>query len=109
MTIKVACRCRAQLKVKDELAGRRVKCPKCGEVLIVPRPEPVPTAKAIAISAATPPAQVESHVVAPEPTPPAKKQACPSCQAALPPDAVLCVQCGFHLLQGKRLTTANGI
>jgi len=36
MTIQFRCDCGRQLKVKDELAGRRVKCPECSEVLTVP-------------------------------------------------------------------------
>ena len=32
---------------------------------------------------------------------------CPSCGASLPEGAVLCVQCGFHLQEGKRLTTES--
>ncbi len=36
MPISIACDCGKQLRVKDELAGRRVKCPECGEVLTVP-------------------------------------------------------------------------
>jgi hypothetical protein len=30
---------------------------------------------------------------------------CPSCDAALPDDAVLCVECGYHLLKQKHLKT----
>jgi ribosomal protein L40E len=33
------------------------------------------------------------------------KHNCPECQVNLPTDAVLCVQCGYHLAKGKRLTT----
>jgi hypothetical protein len=36
MTIALSCRgCGQALKVKDELAGRKVKCPKCGSVIAV--------------------------------------------------------------------------
>jgi hypothetical protein len=31
--------------------------------------------------------------------------ACPSCDAILPADAVLCVECGYHLLKKKHLET----
>ena len=31
---------------------------------------------------------------------------CPSCNVELPEDAILCVSCGYHLLQRKHLETA---
>jgi predicted Zn finger-like uncharacterized protein len=40
MTISVACpSCESGLKVKEELAGRKVKCPKCGSPIDVPEEE----------------------------------------------------------------------
>jgi len=33
---------------------------------------------------------------------------CPSCGKPLPPGAVLCVACGYHLLTGERLRTEIG-
>jgi hypothetical protein len=40
MPISVQCDCGRSLRVKDELAGRKVKCPQCDGVLLVPQPEP---------------------------------------------------------------------
>jgi hypothetical protein len=40
MAIALACpECDRQMKVKDEMAGRRVKCPGCGSAITVPSPE----------------------------------------------------------------------
>src|SRR5437899_10199533 len=36
MPIRIGCECGKNLAVKDELAGRRVRCPGCGIVLDVP-------------------------------------------------------------------------
>jgi hypothetical protein len=36
MAISLTCECGKKLAVKDELAGKRVKCPGCGELLTVP-------------------------------------------------------------------------
>jgi hypothetical protein len=36
MPILVACKCGKKLRVKDELAGKRVKCPGCAQVVAVP-------------------------------------------------------------------------
>ena len=40
MPISLTCpSCERGLKVKDELAGRKIKCPKCSEVITVPADE----------------------------------------------------------------------
>lgn len=39
MPISVQCACGKKLQVKDELAGKRGKCPACGQVLNIPLPE----------------------------------------------------------------------
>jgi hypothetical protein len=36
MSISLSCECGKKLAVKDELAGKKVKCPGCGSVLAVP-------------------------------------------------------------------------
>ena len=39
MPITVTCEgCGKKLRVKDELAGRKGKCPACGTVLVIPQP-----------------------------------------------------------------------
>ena len=44
MPIPLSCPCGRALKIKDEYAGRKVRCPACQSVLAVPaaRPEPEP-------------------------------------------------------------------
>ena len=39
MAITLPCSCGKKLKMKDELAGKRIKCPACAAVLTVPEPE----------------------------------------------------------------------
>ncbi len=47
MSIKVTCEsCSKQLKVRDEAAGKRVKCPECGGVIAIPEVEDVVDAEA---------------------------------------------------------------
>jgi hypothetical protein len=36
MPVKFACSCGTQLRVADEDAGRRIKCPKCGDIVTSP-------------------------------------------------------------------------
>ncbi len=40
MPIPVGCQCGKRFQAKDELAGKRVKCPGCGNVLTIPEPQP---------------------------------------------------------------------
>ena len=43
MAIPVTCQCGKKYQAKDELAGRQLKCPACGQILVVPQshsPEP---------------------------------------------------------------------
>jgi hypothetical protein len=40
MPIAVACQCGKRFQAKDELAGKRVKCPGCGNPLAIPTPQP---------------------------------------------------------------------
>jgi hypothetical protein len=77
--VVIACSCGKRLKAKPELAGKKVKCPGCGGVLVVPKPK-VPVA-----------AEVEPS---PAVTSVAEKE-CPTCLATVPGAAVLCVCCGF--------------
>lgn len=49
MAIIVTCTCGQLFKVKEEIAGRRVKCSKCGQVQVVPG-HPVPAGAAKEVS-----------------------------------------------------------
>jgi RsiW-degrading membrane proteinase PrsW (M82 family) len=42
MAIKFSCACGKEFQAKDELAGRRAKCPACGNILTIPRPAAAP-------------------------------------------------------------------
>ena len=39
MSISVTCRCGKKYRVRDEMAGKRAKCPACGKVFTVPQPQ----------------------------------------------------------------------
>src|SRR5206468_3858734 len=39
MPVSLTCSgCKVTLKVRDELAGKKVKCPRCSTLLVVPKP-----------------------------------------------------------------------
>jgi hypothetical protein len=124
MPIAVKCGCGKQLNVKDELAGKAIKCPGCGSVIKVvaggttSQPSaPRPTAPRPAVSP-----RPASH---PVPRPAASVSAagnrssmddlfaeegmdrevgmlCPACRKELPPGSVLCTKCGYNLQTGER-------
>ncbi|WP_425613881.1 hypothetical protein NA78x_003725 [Anatilimnocola sp. NA78] len=101
MPIKVACTCGAAFAAKDELAGRTVACPKCKQPLKIPAPQ------------AAAPAPLAAHGNAGLFDDIGLKARdvniarCPSCSSDLPPNAVLCVKCGFNLKLGKKMQTMS--
>jgi hypothetical protein len=98
MPIKFACRCGQAFAVKDQLAGKAVKCPQCGQALRIPRPRTAapaaPSRKPGGISDLLDEAGMRANV-----------KRCPGCGGELPEQAVLCVMCGFDLQRGHRIKT----
>lgn len=115
MPIRVSCACGKQLTVKDELAGKAVKCPGCQKALRVPAPagKTAATRPAAARPAATTrPAAAQSAAMAGGELDDLFDEAglraasgptCPACAAPLKPGAVLCTNCGTNLQTGQRL------
>jgi hypothetical protein len=67
MAIKLNCsRCKKALRVKDELAGKKVRCPGCQQILVVPEPAH-PSAEIEALAAAA----LSEQPAAPAPAAPA--------------------------------------
>ena len=101
MPIKVKCgSCSAGFKAKDELAGRRVKCPKCQSPVVI-KAAPT-TAKPAAKPAANPllgildEEDVRSAVRGP---------ICENCGSEVKRGMVICIECGFNMETGNRLET----
>jgi DNA-directed RNA polymerase subunit M/transcription elongation factor TFIIS len=126
MPISIRCEnldCNKPLKVKDSLAGKRIKCPSCGHKMTVPEeiipvevePEPPVAEKAPEeppVHASPPPAKMREPAVTEQPTTvaepkpgrlTAKRQQygllCPQCSALLLPpagkvNAIACGHCG---------------
>ncbi|MBI4712500.1 MAG: hypothetical protein HY762_04250 [Planctomycetes bacterium] len=82
--------CVKKLQVKDELAGRKVKCPGCNQVVVVPEPE-----IKLEIDAAD-----KSAVKSAE----AGKKRCPTCATELYEGDAVCLKCGTVIKQvaGRR-------
>jgi len=78
--------CKKKLKAPERLAGKRAKC-SCGAVLMVPA---VAKRELDALDALLAGERVGQAT-------------CPSCDADMPPDAVLCTTCGYNAKTGKRM------
>jgi hypothetical protein len=130
MPIKVTCQCGKSFAVKDELAGKAVKCPNCQQPLRIPAAAPTApsaaaaAAQATATASANAPRQrnpalggdgaaaaassadslfdeigLKAHVAGTRP--------CPGCAEPLPPDAVVCLKCGYNTKLGRRMQTTK--
>jgi hypothetical protein len=100
MPIVVECgSCHQRFRAKDTLAGKAVKCPRCGGAIQVP------------MSASETPEEDAGDVYGvaaeapqvPGPAAGGTVRHCPSCHQAMPPDAVICVGCGLDLRTGRKL------
>ncbi|MGL4420031.1 MAG: hypothetical protein ACRCZF_05150 [Gemmataceae bacterium] len=126
--MSVACpSCGKNMSVPTSIAGKRIKCKACTEVFTVPKPLPAefqkPAAKAVAKAK---PKEAAPEAPAEEPQKPAANAygyeddanpygitaddsdvpRCPHCAKELdPPDTMVCLSCGYDLLERKRHTS----
>jgi hypothetical protein len=101
MPIKVTCECGQTFAAKDELAGRVVKCPKCGNPLKVLAPQKKAAPVTAPASVAGGLADLLDEVGLKGQHDDYKGRHCPSCNGPLAHNAVLCVACGLNLETGK--------
>ena len=122
MPIRVTCQCGHTLSVPDEMAGKSGKCPKCKQLLKVPAGSSSPSSG----NPKPPENNAAAKPKAAKPTPAAaaatarsagqmaglfdevglvqkKGRFCPSCDSQVTGDAIICVKCGFHLSEGKKV------
>lgn len=108
MPIQIKCQCGKALAVKDQFAGKAVKCPACGAGIKVPggggsggggaASRPAPAAQPVGKAAAGNPLDdlfdeegFGSNIAA----------VCSSCGNPMSPEAVLCTKCGFNKATGE--------
>jgi len=107
VAIAIRCGCGKDLVVKEELAGKRVRCPHCKEILTIADPRAPGEHKAAASRtpgiAGNPASTTPKAPAGTKPGPSDGK--CPACAQPWSPGAVLCVHCGFDLRTGKRVGT----
>ena len=96
MPIQVLCRtCNKKYAIKDKFAGKKLKCPGCGEILSIPMPG----------KKAKKPANGELFTFADDDA--EQEVTCTDCGAVLPPASKFCVTCGFHMGSGAKIQTLN--
>lgn len=99
MPIKVNCpSCSASFKAKDELAGRRVKCPKCKQAITIPKPNLTPQVAGGYNPLLDLLEDEDVRAVARGPV-------CGNCGMEVTPGSVICIDCGFNLETGSQLET----
>lgn len=127
MPIRVTCSCGYSTNAPDEMAGKSGRCPKCKATLKIPGSKPAPSATpastgkpttqqstkaprqspaeqpAVARSAQGAPAGALDSLYADVGLIQNKGPVCPSCTAPVVPNSVLCVKCGFHFAEGRKL------
>ncbi len=88
MPVQFPCQnCGKQLKLRDGLVGKHVKCPHCQTILAVPlEGTEIQEGGPVAFSSAD-------------------FKDCPECGKPMPSEAVVCLRCGFNRNTGKRLVT----
>lgn len=83
MSIPTSCSCGKSVNAPDHLAGKTVKCPGCGNPLVIP--EPSSSAGGLFDEAGM------------------AEGGCPKCGTAMTPTAVLCVKCGYNRQTGEQM------
>ena len=102
MAIPTKCKCGFSFSAKDALAGKRVKCPRCQNVLQVPENA------AVGAAVASGP-QVNKKLLdllddaGVKSTP--KGPICAACGTEMDPTAVICIECGYNVATGQYLET----
>ena len=109
MAIRATCgSCNSTFNARAELAGKRVKCPKCKERMVIPSASSSPAAAVAVAPAARPVDPMEALLEEANIAPVSQGgPMCPDCAAPVTAGAVICVECGFNMETGKRLRTAQ--
>jgi len=109
MPIKVKCQCGKGLAVKEQFAGKAVKCPGCGKPVRVPaasgdsQPRPSAAAQPAADFGGGPVSNPMDDLFDEEGFGSGIAAVCPSCGKAMKPEAVLCTECGFNKTTGQTM------
>lgn len=105
MPIKVTCSCGKSFNAKHELAGKRVRCPQCKEPIAIPNvqdPDELQLEAPINAPKYNPLDDIlNEEGVKATPTGPT----CPSCAEPIQAEAIVCIECGFNISTGEKMST----
>ncbi|MCO8123270.1 hypothetical protein NHH03_16090 [Stieleria sp. TO1_6] len=103
MPIQIKCQCGKALAVKDQFAGKAVKCPACGAGIRVPAAGggAAPTAPAAQPVGAAATGNPMNDLFDEEGFGSNIAAVCPSCGKEMSAEAVLCTKCGFNKATGE--------
>src|SRR4051794_436150 len=101
-TITVECPCGKRLKAPANSVGRKAKCPKCGNILVVEAPPPPPEEEAVD-DGFDPDAlyDLANHEAQQAATAEANESRCPNCAMLMQSGGILCTNCGYDVRKGK--------
>jgi len=135
MPVIVKHKCGAMLELTLDMAGKVGTCPSCGGTLTIPEHDELrammqeararhlhhemeETAAALPppVKSPSPPKQAtpakpaddlyaQIHFIDEEPPPRPTKLHCPNCNHDMPPEGIICVNCGMNLKTGQKLGT----
>ncbi len=105
MPIPVKCSCGKAVNVRDDLAGKAIKCPGCGKPVQVGSGSAAAPSRAMAqATAAAPPAKSSlDDLFTEEGFDRQVAAVCPACRVEMAANAVLCTKCGYNKQTGERL------
>ena len=113
MSIKARCAgCGTSFQAKDSLAGKRVKCPKCAQPIMIGQPVATRAQAAKGVAKGGSAAAAGAHnplldlLDEVQVKPAVRGPVCPNCSKAMSHLAVVCVECGYNVETGKKLTTS---
>ncbi|MEM9646347.1 MAG: hypothetical protein AAF989_15255 [Planctomycetota bacterium] len=95
MPVRLKCSCGKTLSVRDEMAGKTIKCPGCSKPIRVPGGKPK--------AAPAKPTSDLDDLFAEEGFDRQVAAACPACGKEMKAQEVLCTSCGFNKNSGERL------
>ncbi|MFO7902984.1 MAG: tetratricopeptide repeat protein [Pirellulaceae bacterium] len=110
--IAFTCKCGKHFQVKAELAGKRAKCPACGEVLVIPHPSsspPGPSRTTAQRTDAAPPAPPRVSPRKPEKVSHPPKGKLKQKPAPTPRYSSTCIERGQNLLEQGNIADALSI
>ncbi len=100
MAIEFSCDCGKLIRVAEQFAGRRAKCPACGRPLTIPQPEP-------SVDEIDGDLLYEAIGGTPDDPVPQEQVTCPNCQHKMSPNDVICSHCGYNRIAKAHVQLAQ--